>query len=184
MKEIKTPWAGFESWLTPRIPAGFSARREGRNALLWLLLPGGICLALYGMRFLSAYESLYTRLNGKRVLGEMALMPEFGQLIQWNRWAVILPLLWALFQGINYNLYHRQVTKSIYLMRRLPDRWEFLRRCWTLPLLMAAGTAVMYLLLLGVCAWIYFGVTPKECIPADQWQRLWTVWIGGFLCWN
>lgn len=184
MKEIKTPWAGFESWLTPRIPAGFSPRREGVGALVWLLLPGVVCLALYGMRFLGAYENLYTRLNGKRVLAEMALMPEFGQLIQWNRWAVILPLLWALFQGINYNFYHRQVTKSIYLMRRLPDRWEFARRCWTLPLLMATGTAVMYLLLLGVCAWIYFGVTPQECIPADQWQRLWTVWIGGFLCWN
>ena len=40
------------------------------------------------------------------------------------------------------------------------------------------------LLLLGVCAALYFGVTPKACIPADQWQRLWTVWIGGFLCWN
>lgn len=51
MKKMETPWARFESWLTPRIPAGFSVRREGRNALLWLLLPGGICLALYGMRF-------------------------------------------------------------------------------------------------------------------------------------
>ena len=93
MKKIETPWARFESWLTPRIPAGFSARREGRNALLWLLLPGGVCLALYGMRFLGAYESLYIWQNGKEFLEPGTLMPEFGQLIQWNRWAVILPLL-------------------------------------------------------------------------------------------
>lgn len=45
-------------------------------------------------------------------------------------------------------------SRSLYLMKRLPDRWELLRRCVTLPLL---GTLVTLLAMALTTAFLYGG---------------------------
>ena len=69
--------------------------------------------------------------------------------------------------------YHRQGSKSIYLMRRLPSKLELHRRCLTLPIagiLIALLTAFLLLLIYYA---VYMNVTPAECLMPGQWQKLW-----------
>ena len=54
--------------------------------------------------------------------------------------------------ALNYSHYHSG-SKSIYLMRRLPDPWERHRRCLTVPL----WSAVITLLAAMVLFFLYYG---------------------------
>ena len=69
----------------------------------------------------------------------------------------------------------RQGSKNIYLMKRLPSRWELHRRCILLPALGMVGSLVMGFTLLMIYFAIYMLVTPDRCLPPDQWQKLWSV---------
>ena len=67
---------------------------------------------------------------------------------------------------LNY-AYHRQGSKSVYMMRRLPNRLEMHKRCLTLPLVGIFLTIVVA----GVfCLLLYYGVyirqTPVQCLPS------------------
>lgn len=82
-----------------------------------------------------------------------------------------LATLWTALQ--NY-LGHFQGSRSIYLMRRLPQRWELARRCLAEPLLTLAGVWAVYVLT-GVTCFIYYWFrTPAGCLPPDVWA-----WTGG-----
>ncbi|MBQ3089707.1 MAG: hypothetical protein IJD21_03990 [Oscillospiraceae bacterium] len=62
--------------------------------------------------------------------------------------------------GLNY-LYHYQGSRSIYLMRRLPRRWELLRRCTTLPLAGGVLLLVWALLLALLFRPFYLAILPE-----------------------
>lgn len=64
-----------------------------------------------------------------------------------------------------FYLSHKQGSKSIYLMRRLPKKYEFLIRCITLPLLGVLCTVVIRFIFWCLCASIYYGMTPSVNIP-------------------
>lgn len=82
-----------------------------------------------------------------------------------------LTMLWTALQ--NY-LGHFQGSRSIYLMRRLPQRWELARRCLGEPALYLAGCLAVYVLT-GVACFIYYWFrTPAGCLPPNIW-----VWTGG-----
>ena len=73
-----------------------------------------------------------------------------------------------------YVLYHRQGgSRTDYLMRRLPDRWEYLRRCLALPGLGCAAALVLAVLLWTLYFWMYLRFTPAGCLPPEQWTGFW-----------
>ena len=62
-------------------------------------------------------------------------------------------------------LYYYQGSKSIYLMRRLPNRWEMHRRSITLPF-----AAFVIAVMTEIALWLlYYGIylvcTPAQCLP-------------------
>ena len=70
-----------------------------------------------------------------------------------------------LLLGVGHHLLHRKSSMSVYLMRRLPDRWEYLRRCWSIPLLAIAAGAVEMLLLRVVYYAVYLLLTSQAFLP-------------------
>ena len=66
--------------------------------------------------------------------------------------------------GLHYAHYYRG-SKSIYLMRRLPDRTLLHRQCWTLPLLALGLTLLVLVLLPALYYLIYRYATPAQCLP-------------------
>jgi len=81
----------------------------------------------------------------------------------------------ALSHVIVHYQYHHRVSKSIYTMKRLPNRWELHRRCWSLPLCCFAAVLLTGFLLLLVYYAVYLLVTPAENLAPDQWKKLWSV---------
>ena len=85
--------------------------------------------------------------------------------------ALLLPLVFLLW----HYTYHYQGSRSVYLMRRLPDPREFRRRCLTLPL----AALACFILLAAATVLLYFGlyclVMPKGNISPNQWKTLWRV---------
>ena len=69
------------------------------------------------------------------------------------------------FTVVYFYFYHYQDSRSIYTMKRLPDRWELWRRCLTLPFWTVIISGVLVLLLTGVYYLIYLKCTPAGCLP-------------------
>ena len=89
--------------------------------------------------------------------------------------ALILAMI--LLAIANYR-YHFKGSKSVYLMRRLPDPREYARRCWTLPLIGVGICLVLTAVTTAVCYLIYMKCTPASCLVPGQWMRFWSALIG------
>lgn len=142
------------------VPAGLDGRRERGRVLSWIAMGN----------FWSLWFLLFYRLELDRICGlEAAHMPPregrmavpFEELLAGSGTLFVVALTLLLELALRYYLRHYRSGRSIYLMRRLPDRWELCRRCLTLPL---AGVVVLLLLrgmLMAGCFLLY-----RACIPA------------------
>lgn len=150
-------------WAPPGMELGF-----------WKQLFGsGLFFAfLFSTTFLMEYESTWSGLwrdKEKKILWEQANMPPFFELLDKALLGyLVLAVGMAVMAGYSYLYFYRD-SRSIYLMRRLPDGKELPRRCLTLP---AAGGAVCAAAA-GLTGLIYYGIyvcfTPPACLPAGLW---------------
>jgi hypothetical protein len=147
-----------------------------RTGLIW----GHIASALPIFAFLKTYgdakAALYDLVErpdstGRYSLYEQVLDPSrtiapFSELTRgtplfglWIFLAVMPILVWRHYR------FHTQDAMSVYTMRRLPDRWEYHRRCWTQPILSAMAELLLYALLTALCWLIWYFATPVPCRP-------------------
>ena len=170
--------AGFSNWesgFERMVPPGVDYKKEMRYFLEGLVLVSISSMIWFSFRFQSFLGDLYRIKSalGNEVLDENALMPDFKVVLgNCLLGFAVLILGAAAMVGYHY-LYYFQGSRSIYLMRRLPGRWEYLKRCAALPglaVLICFATAFLLLLL-------YFGYymigTPSRCLTPNQWQKLW-----------
>lgn len=162
-------------WASPRKHLGLCLGGLGAAALLSLLL------FLSQLRL--ARSLLYTGTPGKSPLEPGAQMIYFADLIGSHGYVtnvfsepVFFPfLLLALGAGClalaNAWGFHTG-SQSHYLMRRLPDRWEYPRRCLALPALTLLLGLVLLPVLTGLFYVIYIQFTPEQCLRPDQWPQL------------
>ncbi len=142
----------------------------------------GGCMALstlfslsFLVRFFEERDRLYRSSGSERTLLPDAVMPDFADVLDGALIGfAVLALCMAAFVAVHY-AYHHQGSKSIYLMRRLPDRWERHRRCWTLPLLGIAACLLAAFVLLLIYYAIYMLATPEVCLTPGQWRKIWRV---------
>lgn len=127
----------------------------------------------YLLRFGEAKSSLYIYdLEGKK-LKVGAIMPDFTELFQgslWGYWVLAFAML--LFIALRYASYY-QHSKSIYLMKRLPDRLDMHRRCIIVPVIAAISCTVIAFLVLLLCFGHYLIFTPDACFTPGQWAKIW-----------
>ena len=103
-------------------------------------------------------------------------MIDYIQLIRGIFGALAAAILFMLGFIVYFYFYHRQESRSIYLMRRLPDRWELHRRCLTAPLAGIVFYAAATFTLILITFAIYMWATPAECLTAGQWGKIWA-WL-------
>ena len=120
---------------------------------------------LFLIRFADACGELYEYKGVDRVLIEGAKIERFGVLLGNGLVGFAITAVVMLLFSIYHYLYHFQDSKSIYLMLRLPDRWELSRRCLTLPVAAAVLSLAAAVVLLGFYFGIYLLFTPKGCLP-------------------
>ena len=150
-------------------PPGVDVQQEVERTV-W----GLIAAAVLSLRFLLAYLGSRSELsdvlpNGVRVLEEHAMMPTFQDLFSWSFLGFGIFLLAMAAVAAMHVAYHYQGgSRPIYLMRRLPDRWEYWRRCLALPAAGALCALAVMAVLLGIYLAVYLNCTPAQCLP-EPW---------------
>lgn len=144
-------------------PPGADWRRETRRCIAVL----GAALAwslTFFLRYISAYGALYQVINHRRIMIPGVKMQPFAEVLGSSLWGFALAALAAAgLAGLHYASFYRG-SMSVYLMRRLPDRFEWHRRCLALPCACIAACAVLAAALLGLFYLFYIKVTPAQCL--------------------
>ena len=155
-------------------PPDRDARQEA-VLFLWGLGDGTVLAWVWFLsRYWSARSELFVLKNGRRVLPAGRMIPDLPEIIGGSflgLWAVLLCAVVTV--ALHYAGHYREGSRPVYLMRRLPDRWEYHRCCLTIPgtvILIALVLILVFLMLFYV---IYMNCTPEACLPPDQWQKSW-----------
>lgn len=165
----------MKSKLEQYVPLGIEHRQQMR----WIGI--GVALSfLYSLGFLfrlsQEYHALFRVIGRKKVLIQGASMPDFVDILGNSLIGFLIVALCMLALLAYYYFYHYQGSKSIYLMKRLPRRWELMKRCVTLPVLSAVAVLLLSAMLLLLYFGIYFLVTPEPCLAPNQWYEFWSVY--------
>ena len=134
-------------------PPGYEYRKElNWLAGLWGLGMGG-SLYFFGALFREV-QSLYQYVDGERILRRDRMAVSFTELTEWY-WTLWLPaFVFLLVLPLFHSFYYYKETKSIYIMRRLPESGVTFKSCVQAPVLFAVlglGTALfVYVLYFGI----------------------------------
>ncbi|MBP3371679.1 MAG: hypothetical protein J6L88_04045 [Clostridia bacterium] len=160
--------------LTRHAPLGMNVNSQFTTYITLFVL-ATLYSFFYFNRFSNHLEWLYEWSRSAKVLIEGAVMPDFVELLEdaltWFWAAAGVCLLQIPF---NYRHHYRE-TKSIYLMKRLPKKFELHRRCLTLPILGAGIMVLFSFVLLLLYFWYYMAKVPSQCMQPDQWAKIWSV---------
>ena len=152
----------LERILPPNVPADTM-----QGIIVGSLAIGALAAAIdFTARYSTAYRSLFGW-NGW--LSDTALMGPFSAyaepVVIVFGVVVLLALLSAVMLYSSYYLGGR----SIYLMRRLPDGKQTIRRqVWTAPLLWAVCAAALGAVVLTLCFAAWCWITPSQCLPTEE----------------
>lgn len=148
-------------------PVGIDIKKEIKFWLGFMFL-GTVWCVRYIFRYLQARENIY-KLQGiqnrQKVLIEGVNIVPFAQLTEGLFEIFYLVIVFCIILAVYHYYYHYQGSRMMYLMRRLPNKWEVHIRCLFFPV---AGSliAVGYALLLKIiCYAIYIFCTPSQCLP-------------------
>ncbi len=156
------------------VPLGMEAGQEKRWLIWGFSCSSGFSFLYFIFRCFRARQDLFiTRVDGKRELLEGAVMQDFREVLGIAFAGFAALALAMLGLAAFHYIYHRIGSRSIYLMRRLPDRFELHRRCLALPAAGIVLCAIACFLLLCIYYWIYIAMTPEQCLAPGQWQALW-----------
>ena len=156
-------------------PPGLGRKSFTGNAVLILSFP--VIVFLFQLLvFLNELEDLYTWVGGHRILRMDARLWDFADLFQHGCSGVYASVLAALVLAAQNYWSFRQESMSVYLMRRLPDRWDYPRRCLALPLAGTAAALCESVLLYVLLNLIYRFFTPAGCL-GDPALALWRAFL-------
>lgn len=159
-------------------PLGLGGRRTAMQICLGLGASSGFAWIFYWSSENKYRRQLYKRYFSKwgSAVPEFkpgAVMAPFYQVLDNSLLCFGLLALCMIPLAAWHYWYHYQGSRSIYLMRRLPDRRELLRRCLALPLLGVAACAVCSAVQLLIFYAVYIYSTPPQYLQPGQWRMLW-----------
>lgn len=155
---------------------GYDPEGKEKSNILWFLWFSALTgLFSFVVRYQDARDRLfYTDYEtGKRFIWDGAVMTDFDEILSWSLAGFLLTAVICLvYIAVRYNYLNKE-SKSIYLIRRLPQRGELWRRCAVIPIARAVFCIVCAFALLLLCFIIYIGATPDQCLAPDQWAKIW-----------
>lgn len=133
--------------------------------------------ALFGASFWAVVGFINRYLNWLHSLERPArqLLDFYEILAEAFFWFPIILVLMLAAVFMHY-AYHRAGSKSIYLMRRLPSRWELHRRCIAGSAICAAVALAVAIILFWIFYASYLLFTPKIYLTGDQLTKFFLYW--------
>lgn len=152
----------LERILPPNVPASTM-----QGIIVGSLAIGTLAASIdFIARYSTAYRSLFGW-NGW--LSDTALMNSFSAYAEPVLLLFGVVVLLALLSAVMLYSSYYLGGHSIYLMRRLPDGKQTIRRqVWTAPLLWAVCAAALGTLVLGLCYGAWYCITPSQCLPTEE----------------
>ena len=160
----------MDKFLDTYFPPGYDGETEIKRLL-------ATCLAaiIYSFRFFVSYYEAYNDLfyyewnqleeTAKKVLRPNTVIVSFGEVagssfLMFAGLAIVL-----LVMGIQHYHYYTKGSNSLYVVRRLPDRWYVFKTCFGGILLESIVALAVTGILLGLYYCVYLFVTPDVCLP-------------------
>lgn len=142
-----------------------------RSCLIWGHGLSLLTLILFLSRYFQSVDSLYSmiqKLDGTlvRQLTPGRTVAPFWELMKGGplRGAEIYTFLMLHLVHLNYQ-WHTKGSMSVYLMRRLPDRWERHRRCWAVPVMSTIAELLIFAVGIFLCWLLWRFATPAGHLP-------------------
>ncbi|MFI3208895.1 MAG: hypothetical protein R3Y40_07140 [Eubacteriales bacterium] len=162
------------------VPFGMELEKIYSKILIMYLIP-----LAFSMQFLFTFfvdrASYLSWKNGKtETIYEV--IPEMRNFVSYlGNGFVLFPvaMVTCLFLMIPMYRYHFQGSKSIYVMKRLPDARELRRRVVTIPILVAISLFLIGILVFGIYYGIYMIFVPAGSVSPNQGEMLMNVWFNG-----
>lgn len=154
-------------------PPGIRLKEEYRVFLIGNITAVGISFFGFLATYLRARETLFTYQDGRRVLIDGAVIAPFPTMVIFYFPAFFFVALLMLGFILYHYSHYRQGSMSIYLMKRLPNRWELHRRALTLPCLAVLAVLAVAAATMLICFLIYLIATPKVCLPYETLLEIW-----------
>lgn len=156
------------------VPPGVDGEKHADRIYTGLLL--SLILSLMGFAFRmyigwQQYHS-YVQVFPDTRMDDFYAMTIFPLLYVSIFFGFVLTSFAAVILAISYYRSFSQGSEALYLMHRLPDRWELARRCLALPLITIGLCALCVLLLTLVFLGIYLLITPHKVSVLEQLQGL------------
>lgn len=162
--------------LIKNLPPGTDIKQILATGILLL-----VQLLIFSIKFLFNYSSavkvLYVYNHGARVLDPERTIRDFSLLTGRCFVGIWILLAVCIVMAVDNYLSFYKGSKSIYLMKRLPQPTELYRRCLAMPLLIFAAGLVLTGLLIGLYALIYIYATPPQCLPDTICFDFWHMFV-------
>lgn len=152
-------------WLEKYSPPGIDVSSEVMWYIAGLIIATLQSFIAFLIRYVEELNYLYTDRGGKQVLIEGAVIGDFHNMLNGAYILMFILCVLTLARIIYYYIYHYQGSKMMYLMRRLPDKWEVHKRCFTLPVTGLVLIGIWTMILRMIYFTIYILCTPSQCMP-------------------
>ena len=147
-----------------QLPPGVDSRVE-LKAIAFGLLGAVVYSLTFIYKYIDARNALFVyRYGTVKTIMEGAIMPQFTVLLKDTMDGFLMFFATMLTLIVMHYMTYYKDSKSIYLMKRLPDRWELYRRCVVIPLV----AIVVQMITGAACLFLYYGIylffTPAQCL--------------------
>ena len=159
-----------ERKLSRLLPPNMDAEQVKGWIIALLAITALLCAILFLGRYPEDYRGLFWEWGTKRQhIAPGMIMPRFGRYAILTVYVTGGALLLTLASTVLLYSSYYQGSRSIYLMRRLPDGRSLLRRqIWSVPLRVMGLLLLLCAVLLAASWLVWRFVTPAQCLPTPE----------------
>ena len=160
----------LERKLSDLLPPNVNAEQVKGWIIALLTITTLMCGILLLCSYPEDYRELFLRWGAEyQTLRPGAIIPEFDRYAIRTVYVIGGALLLTLAStALLYSSYY-QGSRSIYLMRRLPDGRRILRRqIWSVPLRVMVLLLLLGMVMLAASWLVWRFVTPEQCLPTPE----------------
>lgn len=155
---------------------GADAKKEIEAAMWFAFITIILWSMIFVLRYFAERQNLYEVVHQVRSLRKGAVMKPIGQLMRRVFAGFWIYAVFNLAAMVGHYTSFYTESRSIYVMKRLKDKWELHRRCLMLPMLQLCFGFLLVLILMLAYFLLYRFCTPAECLPNrigfDFWGSL------------
>lgn len=158
-------------WRRRFMPVGINLERANALFGAWIFI-GMAEHMIFFFRYMTQMNQIKESMKGLTIAAG-ARMPYFWDLQEHTYYGYILGMLMVFFVQAYWNYeYYNKKTKSVYVMKRLPNQKEYKKTIWAAPAIQAVFLALLMILHTVIDLGVYLFSTPEVAFYADYLSHI------------